>query len=172
MWWPKSKLHSTKKRTNMIFSSNSVIMGWLKITWFHSKLGLKIRCCSLFSQTFLSSQDLLGVEPFLPSPSLSGQVCPDQVCPAKFAQPSLPETQICTEPNLSKPRPIFAPTQICLVPFLPQPNLPRPIFAQKWIWLPFIQNCKISSEIEKKIRKMLLPTNFFIDLSRKKLFSL
>ena len=116
-----------KSELHIIFSSNSVIMGWLKITWFHSKLGLKTRCCSLFSQTFLSSHDLMGVKPFLPSPSLPGQVCPDQVCPAKFAR----------NPNL--PRAKFAPTQICPVPFLPQPNLPRPIFAQNWIWLPFIQ---------------------------------
>ena len=47
-----------KSELHMIFSSNSVIMGWLKITWFHSKLELKIRHSFLFSQmlfTFLCS---------------------------------------------------------------------------------------------------------------------
>ena len=74
---PKSKQHLTKKQTmsdfqfqltmkscddqkvnyirlkselHMIFISNPVIMGWLKITLLHSKLGLKIRHTLLFSQ--------------------------------------------------------------------------------------------------------------------------
>ena len=41
---------SKRVKLHMIFISNPLIMGWLKITWFHGKLELKIRCCSLFSQ--------------------------------------------------------------------------------------------------------------------------
>ena len=101
---------------------------------------------------------------------VSSHFCPGQVCPAKFArtkfaQPSLPEIQICPEPNLPQPkfaRSHFCPSQIC-----PDPFLPRNEFG----YLSF-KNCKISSEIEKKNRKVLLPTNFFINESRKKIFSL
>ena len=85
----------------------------------------------------------------------------------KFAQPSLLKTQICPEPNLSQPQPKFAPSHFCPGPIFPDRFLPRNEFG----YLLF-KNYKISSEIEKKNRKILLPTNFFIDISRKKLFSL
>ena len=85
----------------------------------------------------------------------------------KFAQPSLLKTQICPEPNLSQPQPKFAPSHFCPGTIFPDRFLPRNEFG----YLLF-KNYKISSEIEKKNRKILLPTNFFIDISRKKLFSL
>ena len=78
---------------------------------------------------------------------VSSHFCPAQVCPAKFArtkfaQPSLPEIQICPQPNLPQPkfaRSHFCPSQIC-----PDPFLPRNEFG----YLSF-KNCEIKKKIEK-----------------------
>ena len=103
------------------------------------------QCQAIFAQPKFA-------RPSLPGPSLPGPSLPSQVCPKpKFAQ-----SQICLSPDPYLPQPKFARSHFCPSQICPDPFLPRNEF------------CYLSF----KNRKMLLPTNFFIDLSRKKLFSL